>query len=158
MLHHGLRTLVKQGDHAALKLVGFTGDRLRADRPHLAGGLVPWNGSLTFTAVVTNDGETEATVAIDYSIGFLRPNGSVRPKTFKLVTRHLAPGLSTVVTKTHSFRPITTRTDHPGPHHVMVRASGKISPPADLVLDVDIGGRAMGGTGRTRTARSEPHD
>ncbi|WP_064972450.1 hypothetical protein [Modestobacter sp. KNN46-3] len=139
VLRHGLRTLIKQADPSALALVGFTGSSLRVARLRIPADVVPWGGDLTFTAVVTNDGETEATVAIDYSIGFRRANGSVSAKTFKLGSRRIPAGGSSVVTKTHSFRPITTRTYHPGPHHVTVQANGVLSPPEGFVL-----GRADG--------------
>ncbi|RBY87695.1 hypothetical protein DQ241_10440 [Blastococcus sp. TF02A-30] len=134
LLRHGLRTLIKRADPTALALVGFTGDRLHVGRPRIPADVVPWSGDLTFTAVVTNDGETDATVAIDYSIGFRRANGSVSAKTFKLGSRHIAAGGSTVVTKTHSFRPITTRTYYPGAHSVTVQANGVLSPPREFVL------------------------
>ena len=137
VLRHGLRTLIKRADRTALALVGFSGTSLRVARPRLSGHVVPWNGDLTFTAVVTNEGETDATVAIDYSIGFRRANGSVSAKTFKLGSRRIAAGGSTVVTKTHSFRPITTRTYYPGPHDVAVQANGVLSPPRAFVLGAD---------------------
>jgi len=135
VLRHGLRTLIKKGDREALTLLGYTGEGLRVDRPRLSGSTVPQGGTLSFTAVVTNDGETDATVAIDYSIGFLRANGAVSPKTFKLTSRRLAPGESVVLTKTHSFRPITTRTYYPGRHFVTAQANGTPSPPADFTLE-----------------------
>ncbi|MGY2130391.1 hypothetical protein [Blastococcus sp. SYSU DS0617] len=134
VLRHGLRTLIKRADPTALALLGFTGDSLHVARPRISGDVVPWNGELTFTAVVTNHGETDAHVAIDYSIGFRRANGALSPKTFKLGSRRIAAGGSAVVTKTHSFRPITTRTYYPGPHHVTVQANGVLSPPAGFVL------------------------
>lgn len=134
MLRHGLRTLVKKADPDALTLLGYTGDRLRVDRPDLSRATVGLGEDLTFSAVVANDGDTEATVAIDYSIGFARANGSVSPKTFKLTSRRLAPGETVVVSKTHSFRPITTRVYYPGRHFVTVQANGTLSPRADFTL------------------------
>ena len=134
VLRHGLRTLIKRADSTALALVGFTGDNLHVARPRISGDLVRWEGDLIFTAVVTNAGETDATVAIDYSIGFRRANGSVSAKTFKLGKRCIAAGGSAVVTKTHSFRPITTRTYYPGPHYVTVQANGVLSSPQGFVL------------------------
>ncbi|MCZ2820761.1 DNA alkylation repair protein [Modestobacter sp. VKM Ac-2977] len=134
VLRHGLRTLIKRADPTALALVGFTGDSLHVAQPRIPAAVVPWGGDLTFTALVTNHGETDATVAIDYSIGFQRANGSVSAKTFKLGSRRIAAGGSTVVTKTHSFRPLTTRTHYPGPHHVTVQANGVLSPPEGFVL------------------------
>ena len=127
VLRHGLRTLVKKADPAALALVGFTGTDLHVGRPSLPAPSVTWNGSLSFTATVTNNGESAAHVAIDYSIGFRRANGSTSPKTFKLTSRRLAPGESVVVDKTHSFRPITTRAYYAGEHFVTVQANGVVS-------------------------------
>jgi len=139
VLRHGLRTLVKKGDPEALLLLGFTGDALRVDRPHLSDSTVRQGGTLEFSAVVTNDGSTDATAAIDYSIGFLRANGSVSSKTFKLTSRRLAPGERVVVRKTHSFKPITTRTYYPGRHDVTVQANGNRSPSAAFSLEGDVG-------------------
>ncbi|MFB2584540.1 hypothetical protein [Herbiconiux liukaitaii] len=134
VLRHGLRTLVKRGDQAALALLGFEGDGLHVARPVLSSDIVPWGGTVELTAEVVNTGETDATVAVDYSIGFQRADGSVRPKTFKLGTRRLPAGASTTVTKTHSFRAITTRTYYPGPHSVTVQANGTLSPEAHFTL------------------------
>lgn len=134
VIRHGLRTLIKRADPIALALVGFGGGALRVERPRVSVELVPWSGAITFTARVHNEGETDAVVAIDYSLGFQRADGSVRPKTFKLGTRQIAAGATVEVTKTHSFRPITTRAYHPGAHSVTVQANGVLSPPAGFVL------------------------
>lgn len=134
VIRHGLRTLIKSADPEALALVGYSGDRLRVDRLELSADTVNLGDALTFTGVVTNEDDTEATVAIDYAIGFRRSNGTITPKTFKLATRRIAPGGSVVVTKTHSFRRITTRTYYPGAHFVTVQANGRPSPAADFMM------------------------
>jgi len=134
VLRHGLRTLIKRADPVALRLVGYTGAELLVQLETTSDS-VPSHGTLTFTANVTNRGATEATVAIDYSIGFYRANGSVRPKTFKIGSRRIAAGETAVLTKTHSFRPITTRTYYPGPHSVTVQANGVLSSPRGFVLE-----------------------
>ena len=141
LVRHALRTLVKRADARALELVGFRGANLQVSRPQTSGRRVRWNDGVTFSSVVTNHGDAEATVAIDYSIGFRRANGSVGSKTFKLTSRRLAAGESTTVSKSHSFRPRTTRTYYPGLHSVTVQANGVLSAPADFVLEAD-GGRA----------------
>lgn len=138
VLRHGLRTLVKKGDPESLSLLGYTGDGLRVGHPRLSSPTVPQGGTLEFSAVVTNDGSTDAAVAIDYSIGFLRANGAVSPKTFKLASRRLAPGESVMVRKSHSFRPITTRTYYPGRHYVTVQANGNLSSSVDFTLEGDV--------------------
>lgn len=146
VIRHGLRTLIKNGDPEALALVGYSGDRVRVDRPQVSNTVVRVDeDALTFTAVVTNDDDTDAAVAIDYSIGFQRANGTVSPKTFKLSSRKLAPGESVTVTKTHSFRRIITRTYYPGRHFVTVQANGTRSPEAEFtVVDVSKGAVTLG--------------
>ena len=138
VLRHGLRTLVKKGDAEALLLLGYTGDGLRVGHPRLSSSTVTRGGTLEFSAMVTNDGSTNASVAIDYTLGFLRANGAMSPKTFKLASRRLAPGESVVVSKKHSFRPITTRTYYPGRHFITVQANGNVSFAAEFTLEGDI--------------------
>ncbi|WP_233091522.1 DNA alkylation repair protein [Arthrobacter sp. MSA 4-2] len=134
VIRHGLRTLIKNADPEAFTLVGYSGHHLRVDRPQLSNDTVHLEGALTFTAVITNEDDAEAAVAIDYSIGFQRSNGTISPKTFKLTSRKIAPGESVTVTKTHSFRRISTRTYFPGAHFVAVQANGTRSLPADFTL------------------------
>lgn len=139
VIRHGLRTLVKNADPEALVLVGYSGDRVHVDRPQISNTVVRIDEDvLTFTAVVTNEDDTSAAVAIDYSIGFQRANGTVSHKTFKLTSRKLAPGQSITVAKTHSFRRITTRAYYPGRHVVTVQANGRRSPEAEFTV-VDVG-------------------
>ncbi|KQQ07520.1 hypothetical protein ASF46_17885 [Rathayibacter sp. Leaf296] len=135
VVRHALRTLLKKGHPAALVLAGFDGGLLRVGRPRLSVDVVPWGGSVEISAEVVNEGGTEATVVIDYSIGFQRADGSVRPKTFRLATRRLAAGERATVTRTHSFREITTRRYYPGAHSVTVQANGVVSTPIDFVLE-----------------------
>ncbi|MFU8947392.1 DNA alkylation repair protein [Mycetocola zhadangensis] len=134
VLRSSLRTLVKRGNPEALALLGFSGDGLSVAQPRLSADAIEWGGTVEFTAEVTNGGSSPAVVAIDYAIGFLRANGSVSPKTFKLGSRSLAPGETVVVTKSHSFRPITTRVYYPGAHFITVQANGLLSPPAEFLV------------------------
>lgn len=135
VLRHGLRTLIKRADPGALALLGFTGDGLVVERPQISRGVVPWGGEIALTAQVVNRGSAEAVVAIDYCIGFRRANGSLSPKTFKLAVRSIPAGGTVIVTKTFSFRAITTRTYYPGEHYVAVQANGVVSDPVDFILE-----------------------
>lgn len=137
VLRHGLRTLTKQGHPEALSLLGFSGDHLSISAPLLASDRIAWNGEIAFTTQVTNHSGTEANVAIDYSVGFLRANGSHGAKTFKLATRKIGPGETVTLGKTHSFRPITTRKYYPGVHTVTAQANGKKSEQTDFALEAE---------------------
>ena len=138
VIRHGLRTLLKRADPSALSLVGFVGSDLAVSTPELEEQKLPWGGSLAFSARISNHGTSEANVAIDYRIGFVRANGTIGEKVFKLAVRKVAPGHTVDISKKHSFREITTRTYYPGDHSVTIQANGVQSMPAPFVLESPI--------------------
>lgn len=135
VLRHGLRTLNKQGNPVALKLLGFSGEDLVIAGPQLLDRRIAWQGEIVFSASVTNTGTEPANVAIDYNLGFQRANGSISEKTFKLTTKTLAPSESVHIEKKHSFRPITTRRYYPGKHTIAIQANGQVSDASEFVMD-----------------------
>ena len=64
-----------------------------------------------------------------------KANGSQSAKTFKLTTRTLAPGETTLVSREHSFRPITTWRYYPGPHAVALQVNGVASDTAEFEIE-----------------------
>ncbi|RKE17435.1 DNA alkylation repair protein [Streptomyces sp. TLI_171] len=126
VVRHAMRTLVKDGDPAALELVGFHGGRedLRVLGPLLERAEVPVGGALTFTARVTNVSDAPVSLVIDYVVHHRKANGRTSPKVFKLTKRNLEPGASAELTRSHSFRPISTRVYHPGEHALQLQVNG----------------------------------
>jgi len=127
LVRHGMRSLIKAGDVAALQLVGYTADldRLRVRGPRLADTSVPFGDAVTFTADITNTGDDGAVLAIDYVIHHRRANGTTTAKTFKLTTKTLGAHQQTTITRCHSFKPITTRRYYPGTHAVELQINGR---------------------------------
>ncbi|WP_369222377.1 DNA alkylation repair protein [Streptomyces sp. R39] len=134
VVRHGLRTLVKRGHPGALELLGFTPAALEIDGPVLDRTHVPIGGSVRFTATIRNTGAEDARLAIDYVVHHHRANGSQSARTFKLTTRTLAPDETIAVTREHSFRPLTTRRYHPGPHAIALQINGVPSDRAEFQL------------------------
>jgi 3-methyladenine DNA glycosylase AlkC len=126
LVRHALRTLVKQGDPAALELVGFRGDRaaLRVTGPEVAASEIAVGDELVFTARIHNTSAEPVVLAVDYVIHYVKANGRQAPKVFKLAKRTLAPGESTELLRRHSFRPISTRVYHPGAHALELQVNG----------------------------------
>jgi hypothetical protein len=56
----------------------------------------------------------------------VKANGSTSPKVFKGWTLELGPREERALERRHSFKPITTRTYHPGAHTVDLRINGKL--------------------------------
>jgi 3-methyladenine DNA glycosylase AlkC len=135
LVRHAMRTLVKAADPGAMALLGFPPPvDVSVTGPHLTRTAVPLGGELAFEVVVGNDGDRDANLVIDYVVHFRKANGSRAPKVFKLTNRVLAPGERLTLARRHSFRPITTRRYHPGPHAIEVQVNGVRSGMAEFDL------------------------
>ncbi|MEU5093626.1 hypothetical protein [Streptomyces sp. NPDC020996] len=95
---------------------------------------VPFGGSVRFTATIRNTGAEDARPAIDYVVHHHRADGSRSTRTFKLMTRTLAPDETIRVAREHSFRLLTTRRHHPGPHAIALQINGVTSDRAEFEL------------------------
>lgn len=122
---HALRTLVKTGHPEALRLMGFHGGDFDVDGPHVLDRHVQMGCEVRFTARVTNTGSQAARAAIDYLMHFRGPDGTLRPKVFKLAVRSIAPGETVRIDKSFSFRTRTTRTFRAGEHAIELQINGR---------------------------------
>jgi len=136
VVRHGLRTLVKKAHPGALALLGFTACGVSVSVPEPDRTTVTLPGELEFAVVVNNDSDEPARVAVDYLVHYVKANGALAPKVFKLAVAELAPGESRKLRKTHAFRQMTTRVHYPGRHLLQVQANGTLSEKAafDVVI------------------------
>lgn len=134
VVRRGLRTLIKQGDPGALELMGFRSSPLEVTGPTLSQETLRIGEDLTFSARMTNVGTEPARLSIDYTVHHQKANGRTTGKTFKLAVRQLAPSETTEISKTHSFRLLTTRTYHPGPHAIELLINGVSAGRAEFQL------------------------
>lgn len=125
VVRRGLRSLIKKGDPAALALLGFAPARLTVGEIDLAETTVDFPGAIDLRFTVANEGPEAAAAAVDYVVHYVKANGSLAPKVFKLATRTLAPGERVAFTKRHELRPMTTRVHHPGEHAVQAQVNGE---------------------------------
>lgn len=124
---HALRTLLKQGDPRALRLLGYDPEPridvrdLQVDPPCVTVGS---QARLGF--VVVSTGEHGQHLVIDAVVYFVKTNGARSPKVFRLRTAQLAPGEHLVVRRRLSFAQMSTRTVHPGTHAIDVQVNGAV--------------------------------
>jgi hypothetical protein len=137
LVKHGLRTLIKKGDPAALALMGFGRTMIKVGEVDLDRTTVTAPGDLGFGFTVTNGDTAPVTLAIDYVVDYLKNNGGHREKVFKLATRTLRPGEQVRLTKKHAFRPMTTRVHYSGEHHLKLQINGQRYPGASFRLDLE---------------------
>jgi 3-methyladenine DNA glycosylase AlkC len=134
LVRHALRSLVKRGNPQALAQLGFHPAEVAVTGPVLERSSVHFGGTIGFTVAIRNTGAEPARLAVDYVMHHQKANGTLTGKTFKLSTVTLAPGERVELSRTHSFRAITTRRYHPGAHALEVQVNGVVSGRAEFLL------------------------
>lgn len=125
LIKHALRTLVKDGHPGALQLLGFEkGALVTLENFRLQPETIQMGEHLTFSFTLVSTAPKPQKLVVDYVVYFMKANGSLAPKVFKLTTTTLAPGESKNVEKRHPFRKITTREYYPGEHRLAVQVNG----------------------------------
>jgi hypothetical protein len=120
VLRHALRGLLRAGDTGALALVGAAVGNGTVERLEVAEPRVPVGGRLRFTVELS--AEEPGPLVLKYRIS---RDGSRR--TFHLGNRTATvPGQRFTVVKTHSYRPVTTRREPPGPRVLEVVVNGEV--------------------------------
>lgn len=129
LVRHGLRTLVKQANPAALAVMGFApnagailaGFSLAPESPRIG-------SSVRLTAQIVNPTDAELGVLVDFRVHFVKANGARSAKVFKGAERQLDPGEQLSLSKTISLKQHTTRTHYAGTHPVEVIINGVTHP------------------------------
>ena len=123
---HALRTLLKKGDNAALKLIGIERNILLENFAiqsfSLQKDIIKTPQSLIFDfALHSNDSNKK--VRLEYAIFFLKKNGSYSKKIFQITTKNFAEGVFSF-SKKHSFCDLSTRKHYAGKHYISLVANG----------------------------------
>lgn len=118
VLRHAVRGLLRSGHTDALSLVGATPGSGAVDSLELSTDEVPIGAHLPFTVTIT--ASTAGPLVLRYAV--VR-DGSRR--VFHLAERTATPEVRTfTITKRHSFRPVTTRVEPPGPRTLEIIVNG----------------------------------
>jgi len=126
LIRHAARTLVKRGNKEALAMQGFDSkvrimvSNIRLDKP-----VVKMGGYLSFSFEIKSKSGLAKNLMIDYVVHHIKANGQLKPKVFKLTRKKLKARETIQFSKRHSFRPITTRTYHPGSHMLEIQVNGR---------------------------------
>ena len=125
LVRHGLRTLIKAGDPAALAVLGYTADSpVRVGTVTLSSATVPIGGKVRVEADLENPSADTAAALVDLRVHFVKADGSTSPKVFKGAEVELEPGGHAQVRKTISVAQHSTRKHYPGTHRVEILVNG----------------------------------
>lgn len=135
MTKHALRTLIKDGHPEAMRLLGFEPDADVNVVLTKTSETVKAGEALVFEATISSDHDEQ--LLVDYSIDFVKKNGDVKPKVFKLKSIDLDAGETAVLVKSHQLRAnATTYRLYPGEHRVTVMVNGRptASAPFEVIV------------------------
>lgn len=134
IVKHALRSLVKAGDVRVFPLLGYAAkpnvivNDITLDKKRIAVG-----DSVGFSCTITG-GKKAQNLVVDYVVYFMKANGKLASKVFKLKNIMLAANETMAITKTHSFKPITTRRYYAGMHQLAIQVNGKEVARADFYV------------------------
>lgn len=124
IVKHAMRSLVKAGDARVFPLLGYAAKpSVTLSDIKLAKHTIALGDALEFNCTLSG-GKRAQHVVVDYVIYFMKSNGKLAPKVFKLKNIALAANETVVISKRHSFKPITTRRYYTGAHQVAIQING----------------------------------
>lgn len=134
---HALRTLIKKGHPAAMKLMGVDGkadikiNNFKLNKKHFK-----LNDQMEFSFDIASTSKKTQKLIIDYSIDFIKANGKSGKKMFKLKSLEIRPGENLTINKKHSLKPITTMKFYSGTHHLKLQINGEVLNKISFLLNL----------------------
>lgn len=125
VIKHALRSLVKEGNPEALKLLGYKPDKnLQISNFQLSKKNIKLGETLNIHFSIKNTQKVAKKLMIDYSVYHMKKNGELAPKVFKLAQKIIQPNTNLELSKKHHFKKISTRTYYPGRHLIEIQING----------------------------------
>ena len=125
IIKHASRSLIKQGNSAALSLFGVKKQlKIKVSGFVLESKQITMGSYLSYSFNVTSLSSQKQKLIIDYNIFYKKKSGELKPKVFKLKELELVPGQKLKVSKRHLFKAYSTRKHYPGVHRVEIIVNG----------------------------------
>ncbi len=127
IIKHALRNELKKGNKRALTLMKYSlSPKIILTNFKLNKTSLKIGDSLTFSFMVTNVGENDEKLMIDYICHYVRLKNKISPKIFNLKSIVLQKQQSITIKKEHFFKTLSTRKLYPGNHKISLRVNCKL--------------------------------
>lgn len=136
LVRHACRTLIKQGHQPTLAALGYNALDVEFSTFGVQSYKINLGQALQLGFTIKNTTNKSQPFILDYAIHFMKANGSLSPKVFKLKTGDLKPDQTLRIEKAHMIKPITTRTFYPGEHKIEILANGKSLGSLPFILEI----------------------
>ena len=125
LIKHALRTLEKQGNMNALKILGFSHKpSVHVENFALKTAQIYLGEQLEISLLLSSDANHEENLLIDYVIYHMKANGKLMPKVYKWSKKTISKKDVLNLTKKHSIKPISTRKYYAGRHEIHLQING----------------------------------
>ncbi|MFC3560380.1 DNA alkylation repair protein [Pedobacter jamesrossensis] len=124
IVKHGSRTLLKQGHPEILKHYGLNDKGIHLHDFKILTPKVKIGSDLIFSFSVENTNLTEQKVRIEYAIYYMKQNGQLSKKVFKISERPYPAGSKISIIRKQKFVLITTRKFYTGLHKISLIING----------------------------------
>jgi len=133
-IKHACRTLLKQACPDILTLFGYDSTDIDLTEFKVLTDKVAMGTYAEFVFSLKNNSAKEKKVRLEYGLYFLKKNGQLSKKVFKISERILIGNELRQVQRKQSFKAISTRVYHLGKHQVSIILNGKEFAPKDFEL------------------------
>ncbi len=123
---HANRGLLKAAEPTIMRIFGF-GNHQQLDVQNfcIATNQVFLGDDLHFSFELINNSHTNTLVRLEYTVYYLKQNGTLSKKIFQISQKEFPPHSVTTIAKKQHFKPISTRKYHFGTHKIAIIANGK---------------------------------
>lgn len=135
LLKHGCRTLLKQGHLRALALFGFGAVQANVVLT-LSSASILMGGTIDIQLSIESTSAQEQRMMIDYVVWHQKANGTKSPKVFKWKELVIPAEQTVEIIKSHTIKPISTRTYYAGEHSIEVQINGTSCGHVDFELEL----------------------
>jgi 3-methyladenine DNA glycosylase AlkC len=126
LLKHGCRTLLKQGNSEVLKFFGHIDNpKVELINFKIKTKEIRRGDNLEFSFSIENNDNKTQFIRLEYAIYYLRKNGQLSKKVFKISERHLNPSDIIEIHRKQSFKIITTRQFYSGQQKLSIIVNGQ---------------------------------
>ena len=125
LVKHACRTLLKQAQPEIMALFGFKRDLIKLTDILINTPIVKVGDKLHFDFTIENTSAQAQKLRLEYGLYYLKKNGSLARKVFKISERMIAANIAERIQRHQSFKVITTRVFHFGTHKLSIIINGQ---------------------------------
>ena len=135
IVKHASRSLLKSGNPEALEIFGVS-SKVNVDvlKLKIAKKKIKIGESNTFAFTIHSKEKKDIKLRLEYFVHYVKVNGSLSKKIFKISETKYSPGETREITRSHSFKNNSIRKHNAGEHKISIVCNGVEKATASFLL------------------------